>query len=71
MAFLGTGFVFASWESRLPQIRSELQLSASDPGVRAAGAGRRVADGERLSVTSADWVVTHRGTAPPPSRGLP
>lgn len=32
VAFLGTGVVFASWVSRLPQIRSELQLSASDLG---------------------------------------
>ncbi len=29
------------------------------------------ADGGRLSVTSADWVLEHRGTAPTPSRGLP
>lgn len=32
VAFLGTGFVFASWVSRLPQIRTELQLSAADLG---------------------------------------
>jgi hypothetical protein len=29
------------------------------------------ADNVRLSVTSADWVVENRGTAPPPSRRLP
>ena len=29
------------------------------------------ADGTRLSVTTPDWVVSHRGTAPPPGRGLP
>ncbi|WP_327085605.1 hypothetical protein OIE66_25020 [Nonomuraea sp. NBC_01738] len=28
-------------------------------------------DGLRLSVTSADWIVTHRGTAPPPRRRTP
>ncbi len=32
VAFLGTGFMFASWVSRLPQIRAELQLSAADLG---------------------------------------
>ena len=32
VAFLGTGFVFASWVSRLPQIRTELQLSVADLG---------------------------------------
>lgn len=32
VAFLGTGFVFASWVSRLPQIRAELQLTAADLG---------------------------------------
>ena len=28
-------------------------------------------DGTRLSVTSPDWVVSNRGTAPPPPRGRP
>ena len=29
------------------------------------------ADGRRLSVPTADWVVAHRGTAPPPRRWVP
>jgi hypothetical protein len=29
------------------------------------------ADGQRLSVPTADWVVAHRGTAPPPRRWVP
>jgi hypothetical protein len=29
------------------------------------------ADGRRLSVPTADWVVAHRGTAPPPRPGAP
>ena len=32
VAFVGTGVVFASWVSRLPQIRGELQLSAAELG---------------------------------------
>ena len=28
-------------------------------------------DGQRLSVPSADWIVAHRGTAPPPRRWVP
>ena len=32
VAFLGAGVVFASWVSRLPQIRSELQLTEADLG---------------------------------------
>ena len=29
------------------------------------------ADGRRLSVPTADWIVAHRGTAPPPRRWVP
>jgi hypothetical protein len=29
------------------------------------------ADGQRLSVPTADWIVAHRGTAPPPRRWVP
>jgi predicted MFS family arabinose efflux permease len=33
VAFVGAGVVFASWVSRIPQVRSELQLTAADLGV--------------------------------------
>ncbi len=33
VAFVGSGVVFASWVSRIPQVRHELQLTAADLGV--------------------------------------
>ncbi len=32
-AFIGAGFVFASWASRIPQVRDRLQLSPADLGL--------------------------------------
>jgi predicted MFS family arabinose efflux permease len=33
IAFIGAGFAFASWASRIPQVRDQLQLSAADLGL--------------------------------------
>ena len=33
VAFVGAGVIFASWVSRIPQVRSELQLTAADLGL--------------------------------------
>ena len=33
IAFIGAGFVFASWASRIPQIRDQLQLSSAELGL--------------------------------------
>jgi MFS family permease len=33
VAFIGAGFAFASWASRIPQVRSHLQLSVSELGL--------------------------------------
>jgi MFS family permease len=33
VAFIGCGFVFASWASRIPQVRDSLHLSAADLGL--------------------------------------
>ena len=33
VAFVGAGAIFASWVSRIPQVRSELQLTAADLGL--------------------------------------
>ncbi len=33
VAFIGSGFVFASWASRIPQVRDRLQLSPADLGL--------------------------------------
>ena len=33
VAFIGAGVVFASWVSRIPQVRSELKLTPADLGV--------------------------------------
>ncbi len=33
VAFIGSGFAFASWASRIPQVRDQLHLSAADLGL--------------------------------------
>src|ERR1700712_106641 len=33
VAFIGAGFAFSSWASRIPQVKSELHLSAADLGL--------------------------------------
>lgn len=44
-AFVGTGFAFASWASRIPQVRDQLELSPADLGLvlLAMGAGSAIA----------------------------
>src|SRR6476660_7494412 len=32
-AFIGAGFAFASWASRIPQVRDQLQLSSAELGL--------------------------------------
>src|ERR1700710_292545 len=33
VAFIGTGFAFSSWASRIPQVKAQLHLSASELGL--------------------------------------
>ena len=58
VAFLGTGVVFASWISRLPQIRSELSLSAADLGLVLLA----LAVGSLLALPAAAVLVHRFGT---------
>ena len=58
VAFVGTGVVFASWVSRLPQIRGELQLSAADLGIVLLA----LAVGSLLALPAAAVLIRRFGT---------
>jgi len=58
VAFVGTGVVFASWVSRLPQIRGELQLSAAELGVVLLA----LAVGSLLALPAAAVLIRRFGT---------
>ena len=51
VAFLASGFAFASWASRIPQVRDALGLDPRRPGPGPARPGRRV--GRRRSPSRA------------------
>ena len=59
VAFIGSGFGFASWASRIPQIRDELQASPSELGLILLA----VAAGAILAMPLAGLVVNRFGPA--------
>ena len=58
VAFVGSGVVFASWVSRIPQIRSELQLTAADLGIVLLA----LAVGSLLALPAAAVLIRRFGT---------
>ena len=58
VAFFGSGVVFASWVSRIPQIRGELQLSAADLGLVLLA----LAVGSLLALPAAAVLIRRFGT---------
>ena len=58
VAFVGAGVVFASWVSRIPQVRAELQLSAADLGVVLLA----LAVGSLLALPAAAVLIRRFGT---------
>ena len=59
VAFIGSGFGFASWAARIPQLRDALQASPSTLGLVLLA----VAVGSLIALPLAGIVVTHLGTA--------
>ena len=59
VAFLGSGFGFASWASRIPQIRDALQATPSQLGLILLA----VAAGAIIAMPLAGMVVNRIGTA--------
>ena len=59
LAFIGSGFGFASWAARIPQLRDALQASPSTLGLVLLA----VAVGSLIALPLAGIVVTHLGTA--------
>ena len=59
IAFVGSGFGFASWAARIPQLRDALQASPSTLGLVLLA----VAVGSLIALPLAGIVVTHLGTA--------
>ena len=59
VAFIGSGFGFASWASRIPQIRDALQASPSELGLILLA----VAVGSLIAMPLAGIVVTRIGAA--------
>lgn len=59
IAFIGSGFGFASWAARIPQLRDALQASPSTLGLVLLA----VAVGSLIALPLAGIVVTHLGTA--------
>jgi predicted MFS family arabinose efflux permease len=59
VAFIGSGFGFASWASRIPQIRDELQATPSELGLVLLA----MALGAIVAMPLAGMVVNHFGTA--------
>jgi predicted MFS family arabinose efflux permease len=59
VAFVGSGFAFASWASRIPQVRDALQASPSTLGLVLLA----VALGSLIALPLAGVVVTRLGTA--------
>ncbi|HYP44064.1 MAG TPA: MFS transporter [Propionibacteriaceae bacterium] len=58
LAFIGSGFAFASWASRIPQVRDRLQLDSSELGLVLLA----VAAGSLLSMPLSGPVVTRFGS---------
>ena len=58
VAFVGSGVVFASWVSRIPQVRSELQLTAADLGIVLLA----LAVGSLLALPAAAVLIRRFGT---------
>ena len=59
IAFIGSGFGFASWASRIPQIRDELQATPSELGLVLLA----MAFGSIVAMPLAGMVVNRFGTA--------
>ncbi len=59
VAFIGSGFGFASWASRIPQIRDELQATPSELGLVLLA----MALGALVAMPLAGMVVNRFGTA--------
>src|SRR5215210_6241926 len=59
VAFIGSGFGFASWASRIPQLRDSLQASPSTLGLVLLA----VAVGSLIALPLAGAVVTRLGSA--------
>ena len=58
VAFIGSGVFFASWVSRIPQIRAELQLTAADLGIVLLA----LAVGSLLALPAAAVLIRRFGT---------
>lgn len=58
LAFIGVGFGFASWASRIPQVRDQLQLSPSQLGLVLLA----IAAGSLISLPLSGPVVSHYGS---------
>ncbi len=59
LVFIGSGFGFASWASRIPQVRGELGLSPGQLGLVLLA----IALGSLLALPSAGLIVHHLGAA--------
>jgi fucose permease len=59
LVFIGSGFAFANWAARIPQIRQELDLTPAALGLLLLG----IAIGALLALPSAGLVVHHLGAA--------
>ena len=57
-AFIGAGFAFASWASRIPQVRSRLGLSPADLGLVLLS----IAAGSVVALPLAGVIITRLGT---------
>ncbi len=57
-AFIATGFVFASWASRIPQVRDRLQLDPSELGLLLLA----IAAGSLIALPLSGVIVAHIGS---------
>ena len=58
VAFIGSGFAFASWASRIPQVRDRLQLSSADLGLVLLA----IAVGSLIALPLAGLIVARLGS---------
>ena len=59
-AFIANGFAFASWASRIPQVRDRLELSASELGLLLLA----IAAGSLVALPLAGIIIARLGSRP-------
>src|SRR3954449_6974744 len=58
LAFMASGFAFASWASRIPQVRDRLELEPSQLGLVLLA----IAAGSLVALPASGWLVARFGS---------